>query len=80
MQEENKFSLGDYVHYTPFFGFKENGRISSIKGSYAYVVYKCAGKWNSFRNYTAVMTPLVQLKTGWINADEPINKEKIKQL
>jgi hypothetical protein len=57
---------GDFVHYCPFAGKKENGRIKSIDGGYAYVVYKCAGDWDNYRDYTGVLTPLVQLKEGWI--------------
>jgi len=57
---------GSLVHYVPFVGQKQNGRIKSISGSHAYVVYKCGDDWDNYQNYTGILTPLVQLKEGWV--------------
>lgn len=70
---------GDFVHYNPFFGEKQNGRIKSINNRYAYVVYQCDGDWGNYQNHTSVLTPLVQLKEGWVGENEPLQKdEKLK--
>jgi len=35
----------------------ELGKIKDWTHKYIYVVYKCAGDWNNFKNYTGVATP-----------------------
>lgn len=63
---------GDYVHYTPDAGPKENGRIKSIgSDGRASVVYKCAGEWDKYQEYTGAVTELNRLSRGWIDGDEP---------
>lgn len=63
---------GDYVHYIPDAGDKENGRIKSIgSDGRASVVYKCAGEWEKYREYTGAVTELNRLSPGWIDVDEP---------
>lgn len=64
--------VGDYVHYTPDAGPKENGRIKSIgSDGRASVVYKCAGEWDKYQEYTGAVTELNRLSRGWIDGDEP---------
>ncbi len=64
--------VGDYVHYTPDAGPKENGRIKSIgSGGRASVVYKCAGEWDKYKEYTGAVTELNRLSRGWIDGDQP---------
>lgn len=63
---------GDYVHYIPDAGDKENGRIKSIgSDGRASVVYKCAGEWEKYQEYTGAVTELNRLSRGWIDGDEP---------
>lgn len=62
---------GDYVHYTPTVGPKENGRIKSINGEAAFVVYKCNEEWEHYQDYTGCGTDISQLSPGWVNCDEP---------
>ena len=58
---------GDFVHYAPFEGMKKNGRIKSIEKNCAFVVYNAEGDWENFEQYTAALTPLPQLRPGWVN-------------
>lgn len=62
---------GDYVHYTPDHGPKENGRIKFMGREFASVVYKCNGEWERFEEYTGARTELTKLSRGWIDGDEP---------
>lgn len=62
---------GDYVHYTPEHGPKENGRIKIMGKEFASVVYKCAGEWDKFIEYTGARTEVSRLSRGWIDGDEP---------
>lgn len=68
---ENIFNAGDFVHYTPMYGRKENGRIKSIKKGIAFVVYHCNGEWERYEEYTGASTELNQLSKGWVDGDEP---------
>jgi hypothetical protein len=63
--------VGDYVHYTPSAGPEENGRIKSINGDSASVVYKCNGEWERYEEYTGSRTEMSMLSLGWIDGDEP---------
>lgn len=71
MTEELK--PGDYCHYSPGFGPKENGRVKTIGTDHAFVVFKCAGEWDRYEDYTGQHTALVDLKTGWYNEEIPNN-------
>ena len=62
---------GDYVHYTHEHGHKENGRIKFMGHEFASVVYKCAGEWENYKEYTGARTELSRLSPGWIDGDEP---------
>jgi hypothetical protein len=60
---------GDFVHYMPDYGSPENGRVKSVssKGDYARVVYKCAGEWHRYQDYTGAMTEIRDLRPGWLD-------------
>ena len=46
---------------------KEHGIVKSISDeSNLFVVYHCAGDWDNYRDYTAAMTRISDLKLGWI--------------
>jgi hypothetical protein len=66
---------GDFVHYTPDHGPKENGRIKTIGKEFASVVYKCDGEWELYMEYTGARTELSRLSRGWIDSDEPKEKQ-----
>lgn len=56
---------GDYVHYLRSDGAIENGRIKSIAGDHAFVVYRCNGNWDDYLSYTGASTLLTDLRPGW---------------
>lgn len=62
---------GDYVSYIKSNGARENGRIKSVNGDRAYVVYNCSGEWERFEEYTAASTEITRLSHGWVDGDEP---------
>lgn len=63
---------GDFVHYIPGgVGEMENGRIKSINGNTAFVVYHCNNEWDRYQEYTGAGTDISHLSLGWINGDEP---------
>ncbi len=66
-QEVSKFKQGDRVHYTSGHGSKENGIVKGINesGSIAWVVYKCAGEWDRYMDYTGAATNIEDLSFGW---------------
>lgn len=47
---------GRWVEYQSSTGDKERGRIKSWNTKVVFVVYKCDGVWDNFRNYTAAAT------------------------
>ena len=49
----------------------KNGMVKSISDdkNHAFVVFNCSGDWKNFRNYTACLTSLKDLKWGWIKPD-----------
>lgn len=63
--------VGDFVHYTPAssFGTPENGRIKSFGEKYVFVVYKCAGEWDRYQEYTGQATDITNLSLGWKSPD-----------
>lgn len=66
VRELRSFIEGDKVHYEGMHG-NENGIIKSIQpDNQAFVVYRCGQDWENYRNYTGVLTPLKNLKLGWI--------------
>ena len=50
-----KEDIGKWVLYDDGFK-KEEGRIKSWNSKFVFVVYKCAGQWDEFKNYTACAT------------------------
>jgi hypothetical protein len=63
MMNEN-WKEGERVIYKPN---NEKGRIKTMHptGTKAWVVYRCAGDWERFRDYTGALTLLGDLKQGW---------------
>ena len=64
-----KLEPGDKVHYCSGSGNKENGIVKSQHATLddiVFVVYKCAGDWDNYYNYTGVATPIYKLKEDWI--------------
>lgn len=68
--------VGDKVHYQPaHYGPDEfeNGLVKEIpnypEGSPGHgcirVVYNCNGEWHRYREYTAALTRLEDLRLGW---------------
>jgi hypothetical protein len=61
--------VGMPVRYQPAHygdGEWENGIIKEIReGREVWVVYNCAGNWDSYMNYTGALTNLRDLKLGW---------------
>lgn len=72
--------VGDKVHYRPSHDktLYENGRVKSIPEENigtVFVVYKCAGEWNNFMNYTAQSTRVEDLVMGWKHDDSGSQEE-----
>jgi len=51
-----KQDIGKWVEYQGCAGEKERGKIKSWNNKSIFVVYKCAGNWNRFQDYTGVAT------------------------
>lgn len=69
------FAVGSKVHYIPFWSAHEstyeNGIVKSLceDPEYVFVVYKCKGDWDNYKEYTGVRTPVDMLKENWIEID-----------
>lgn len=61
--------VGRWVEYIPNRGL---GRIKSWNDKFIFVVYECAGDWDNYQNYTAVVTGAEDL--GWIDYLNERNK------
>lgn len=48
--------IGRWVKYSDGFKTPESGRIKSWNDRWIFVVYKCAGEWHRFKDYTAAAT------------------------
>ncbi len=48
--------IGKWVWYTPSFGDQEKGRIKSWNSEWIFVVYKCNGEWQRFKDFTGAAT------------------------
>ena len=59
LREEN---IGDWVEYNGNAGEQERGRIKGWNNSNIFVVYKCAGEWKRFKDFTGQATNPEQLK------------------
>jgi len=54
--EQSELAVGRWVYYTGGYGANQKGRIKHFNGDWVFVVYKCAGDWNNFQDYTAART------------------------
>ena len=51
-----KSDIGRWVEYRGTGGEVERGKIKSWNDEYIFVVYKCAGEWNRFQDFTGQST------------------------
>lgn len=70
-----EIETGAYVHYKSPHGSKENGRVKSINGDTAFVVFNCAGEWEHYRDYTGQSTKIADLSYGWVDEKGKLGKE-----
>ena len=56
IKELEKRDVGHWVMYKPSIGKQQLGRIRSWNDKFIFVVYKCAGEWDRFKEYTGVAT------------------------
>ena len=54
--------IGRWVWYTPGHGDKEKGKLKSWNSHFIFVVYKCDGEWERFRDFTGQPTKSSDLK------------------
>lgn len=54
--------VGRWVVFTPLHGEPKKGRIKSWNDRWIFVVYKCAGNWDKFKDYTGCATDSSALK------------------
>lgn len=57
-----KLDIGKWVEYKGGAGEKERGRLKSWNEVNIFVVYKCAGEWERFQDFTGVATNPCDLK------------------
>lgn len=69
----NEFKEGQKVHYIPYEGCfmseYQNGIIKSFTNNMAgvFVVYNCDNDWKNYKDYTATLYPICEIKNGWIH-------------
>lgn len=68
INELNENNKGEWVMYYAGYGKPEIGRIKDWNSKYVFVVYKCAGEWDNYEDYTAASTPPAHL---FFTADRP---------
>ena len=56
MVNQAEIKVGDWVEYHGMAGEVERGRVKSWNDTYIFVVYKCAGEWDRFLDFTGVAT------------------------
>ncbi len=59
---------GRWVEYTGGAGEKECGKLKSWNDTYIFVVYKCAGEWHRYQDFTGQATSPKDLKFTTINS------------
>ena len=60
------FEPGDKVRYVSLFK-RENGIVKEIVDkANVRVVYHCNNDWENYKDYTSALTPVVNLRQGWI--------------
>jgi len=57
-----KSDIGRWVEYAATFGDAERGKLKGWNDKFIFVVYKCAGEWNRFKDYTGQATSPEDLK------------------
>ena len=63
------FQNGQKVRYIPRVGQAEHGIVKSqhpTNTNVVFVVYKCAGDWDNYQNYTAASTEVSNLREEWV--------------
>ena len=71
MIDVTSLSVGDKVYYQPEHYSEsehENGIVKEIREGVddaVWVVYRCAGEWDRYREFTSAKTNLRDLKLGW---------------
>lgn len=64
---KTKPDIGSRVTYINYNGSKEHGIVKSHGGNNViFVVYKCNGEWNRYKDFTAAATDIDNLVEGWI--------------
>lgn len=48
--------IGKWVEYKASHGATERGRIKGWNNKFIFVVYKCGGEWDRFKNFTGQAT------------------------
>jgi hypothetical protein len=66
MEEKIELEKGMKVTYCPEHGSQEKGIVKSVRDKIAFVVYRCAGNWDHYENYTGAATNISDLKKGWL--------------
>lgn len=51
-----KLDIGRWVEYRGTGGEIERGKLKSWNDEYIFVVYKCGGEWDRFKDFTGVAT------------------------
>lgn len=51
-----KDDIGKWVEYRGSVGEREKGKIKSWNNRFIFVVYKCAGEWRRFQDFTGQAT------------------------
>ena len=69
-----KEDVGKWVVYKSHTDESELGKIKSWNEDFIFVVYKCAGNWNKFEDYTAAATAPKDLT---FSVAEPMSKSDI---
>jgi hypothetical protein len=47
---------GRWVEYRPSHGETERGRIKSWNDQFVFVIFRCDGEWNSFKDFIGAAT------------------------
>lgn len=70
---EDQFAVGDKVHFDWALHKKsdqpaENGIVKALRPDprSVYVVYKCDGDWDNYKEYTAESSYIKSLRHGWV--------------
>ena len=64
-----KPDIGRWVEYSSSGGEIERGKLKGWNEEYIFVVYKCAGEWNRFQDFTGAATRPKDLKFIKLKSD-----------